>query len=74
MMLQEAARAGIGIAELAVRLGEIDLQLVRIWPDRAEPCDVWLVMHENLSRSARVRAAADAIHRQRRERKAGRRQ
>ncbi|WP_308925513.1 LysR family transcriptional regulator [Janthinobacterium sp. J1-1] len=61
MMLQEAARAGIGIAELGVHLGEIDPQLVRIWPDRAEPYDVWLVMHEDLSRSARVRAAADAI-------------
>ena len=61
LMLQEAARAGLGIAELGVHLGEIDPQLVRIWPDRAEPYDVWLVMHDDLSRSARVRAAADAI-------------
>ncbi|MGK5063532.1 hypothetical protein [Janthinobacterium sp. LB3P112] len=42
-MLQEASRAGLGVAE------------------RAESYDVWLVMHADLNRSARVRAAADAI-------------
>ena len=58
---QAASPYASGIAELGVHLGEIDPQLVRIWPDRAEPYDVWLVMHDDLSRSARVRAAADAI-------------
>ena len=61
MMLQEAARAGLGIAELGTHLGDSDPQLVRIWPERSEPYDVWLVMHGDLARSARVRAAADAI-------------
>ncbi|WP_058051278.1 LysR family transcriptional regulator [Janthinobacterium sp. Ant5-2-1] len=60
-MLQEATRAGLGVAELATHLGDIDPQLVRIWPERAESYDVWLVMHADLNRSARVRAAADAI-------------
>jgi len=45
---------------LATHLGDIDPQLVRIWPERAESYDVWLVMHADLNRSARVRAAADA--------------
>jgi DNA-binding transcriptional LysR family regulator len=61
MMLQEATRAGLGVAELATHLGDIDPQLVRIWPERAESYDVWLVMHADLNRSASVRAAADAI-------------
>ena len=33
----------------------------RVWPERVDHYDVWLVMHTDLSRSARVRAAADAI-------------
>lgn len=61
VMLQEAARAGLGIAELATHLGDSDPLLRRIWPQRSEPYDVWLVMHSDLSRSARVRAVADAI-------------
>ncbi|MCV6804697.1 LysR family transcriptional regulator, partial [Achromobacter ruhlandii] len=35
--------------------------LVRIWPNRSEPYDLWLVMHGDLNRTARVRAVADAI-------------
>jgi DNA-binding transcriptional LysR family regulator len=60
-MLQEAARAGLGIAELATHLGDSDPLLQRIWPERADDYDVWLVMHSDLGRSARVRAVADAI-------------
>ncbi|CDG83863.1 LysR family transcriptional regulator [Janthinobacterium agaricidamnosum] len=61
IMLQEACAAGLGIAELATHLGDIDPRLQRICPERIEYYDVWLVMHSDLSRSARVRAAADAI-------------
>jgi len=35
--------------------------LVRLWPQRAESYDLWLVLHGDLRRSARVRAIADAI-------------
>ncbi|MMZ71711.1 hypothetical protein D1872_352490 [compost metagenome] len=35
--------------------------LVRIWPDRSEAYDLWLVMHGDLNRTARVRAVAEAI-------------
>lgn len=61
MMMLEATRAGMGIAELAVHLAENDPLLTRLWPDRHESYDVWLVMHGDLARTARVRAVADAI-------------
>ncbi|MFX5817192.1 LysR substrate-binding domain-containing protein, partial [Acinetobacter baumannii] len=61
MMLLEATRAGLGIAELAVHLAENDPLLTRIWPERSDSYDVWLVLHSDLARTARVRAVADAI-------------
>ncbi len=61
MMLLEATRAGLGIAELATHLAENDPLLTRIWPDRSDTYDVWLVLHSDLARTARVRAVADAI-------------
>lgn len=61
MMLLEAARAGIGIAELPLQLAGGDPLLTRIWPGCAGHYEAWLVMHGDLNRSARVRAVADAI-------------
>ncbi|QBE65276.1 LysR family transcriptional regulator [Pseudoduganella lutea] len=61
LMLMEAARAGIGIAELPVHMAERDARLVRIFSDRVHQYDMYLVMHGDLHRSARVRAVADAI-------------
>ncbi|MBI3730863.1 MAG: hypothetical protein HY254_21340 [Burkholderiales bacterium] len=61
MMLLEATRAGMGIAELAVHLAENAPLLTRLWPERHETYDVWLVMHGDLARTARIRAVADAI-------------
>ena len=61
LALQEAARLGMGIAELPCHMADADPRLVRVWPEREDRYDVWLVMHSDLSRSARVRAAADAI-------------
>lgn len=61
MMILVATRAGMDIAELAVHLAENDPLLTRLWPDRHETYDVWLVMHGDLARTARVRAVANAI-------------
>ncbi len=61
MMMLEATRAGLGIAELATHLAENDPLLTRLWPEREDSYDVWLVMHGDLARTARVRAVADAI-------------
>ena len=61
LMLMEAAAAGLGIAELHTHMCDADPRLVRIWPERADPYDMWLVLHSDLNRTARVRAVADAI-------------
>lgn len=61
LMLLEAAKLGLGVTELPCHMADGDPQLVRVWPERVDYYDVWLVMHSDLSRSARVRAAADAI-------------
>jgi DNA-binding transcriptional LysR family regulator len=58
----QAAANGIGIAELACFLADDCADLVRIWPDEPPALrSVWLVMHEDLRRSARIRVASSAI-------------
>ena len=42
-------------------MADSDPLLARIWPQRAEAYDIWLVLHGDLNRTARVRAVADAI-------------
>ena len=66
----QAAANGIGIAELACFLGDDCADLVRIWPGEAPALrSVWLVLHEDLRRSARIRVVSstieDAFRRQR---------
>ena len=61
MMLAQAVRAGMGIGEIPTHLAESFEELVRIWPQRSEDYDLWLVMHKDLHRTARVRAVADAV-------------
>jgi DNA-binding transcriptional LysR family regulator len=58
-----AARAGFGIAALPCLMGDPDAGLVRVLPPHPEMAvDVWLLMHEDLRSSARVRATADLLH------------
>ncbi|WP_097460598.1 LysR family transcriptional regulator [Mangrovitalea sediminis] len=61
LMLAEAVRAGLGIGELPTHMGEQYPDLVRIWPERFRPFDLWLVMHGDLNRTARVRAVIESI-------------
>jgi len=61
MVLLEAVQAGIGIGELPIHIADRLPGLRRIWPEREHRYDVYLVMHADLARSARVRAVADAI-------------
>jgi DNA-binding transcriptional LysR family regulator len=61
LILHEAVRLGLGIGELATHMADRMPELTRIWPEREQSYDVYLVMHSDLNRSARVRAAADAI-------------
>jgi DNA-binding transcriptional LysR family regulator len=61
MVMLQAARMGMGVTELPCHMADGDKELVRVWPEVADHYDVWLVMHSDLARSARVRAVADAI-------------
>lgn len=59
--LVEAARAGIGIAELPSYVGDGDAQLVRVLPEHEHRYSVWLVVPQARRRVAVVRAVCDAI-------------
>jgi DNA-binding transcriptional LysR family regulator len=64
-----AAANHLGIAELACCLGDCETGVVRIWPDEPPALrTAWLVVHQDLRRSARIKvvsaAITDAFHRQ----------
>jgi DNA-binding transcriptional LysR family regulator len=61
LMLVEAVRVGLGIGEIPTYMGDAQPTLQRIWPERTDPYDMWLVLHSDLNRTARVRAVADAV-------------
>jgi len=63
LMLSDVVRSGLAIGELPTYMADNDPDLVRIWPERkrAAPYEVWLVLHADLARTARVRAVVDAI-------------
>ena len=57
-----ATAVGLGISELACFLGDECPDLVRVWPDQTPTLrSVWLVMHEDLRRTVRVRVVAAAV-------------
>ena len=62
LMVRKAVAAGIGVGEMPLWMGERE-GLVRLWPDRrrAHDYDVWMVMHPDLQRTAKVRAAAEFL-------------
>jgi DNA-binding transcriptional LysR family regulator len=58
----KAAANHVGIAELACLLGDSSSDLVRVWPDEAPAHrTAWLIMHQDMRRSARIRAVSIAI-------------
>lgn len=62
LTLRAALKAGIGVGEIPAQMGLCD-GLVRIWPDRSRqtPYEVWLVTHQDLRHTARIRAMIDEI-------------
>src|ERR671936_283268 len=61
IQLRAAASKG-GIAEAACFLGDSAPDLVRVWPDKAPARRVvWLIMHQDMRRAARIRAVSSAI-------------
>jgi DNA-binding transcriptional LysR family regulator len=60
--LQVAARAGMGVAPLPCYLGDRDPGLVRVKAPVAEMAStLWILMHPDLRRVARIRAFIDCI-------------
>jgi DNA-binding transcriptional LysR family regulator len=57
----ESAARGIGIALLLDGVAATDKRLRPIWPERTDPIDIWLVVHADVHRTARVRVVVDAI-------------
>jgi len=58
----KAAAEGAGIAELACFLGDASPELVRVWPNEAPARrTAWLILHQHMRRSARIRTVAAAI-------------
>jgi DNA-binding transcriptional LysR family regulator len=62
LALQAAARAGLGVAPLPCYLGDPDPQLVRVkGPTAAMATTLWVLIHPDLRRTARIRAFVDFI-------------
>ena len=57
-----AAANDVGIAELACFLGDGFPDVIRVWPHEAPARrTAWLILHEDMRRSARIRAVSAAI-------------
>lgn len=64
MMQMEAAKAGMGLAMLPCFLGDTEPGLARVPPGAAIPSrDIWLLTHEDLRHTARVRRFLDFMAR-----------
>jgi len=60
--LVQAAALGLGIGALHCWMADERLELVRLWPDEPlEHDDVYLVLHEDVQRTGRVRAFVEAL-------------
>jgi DNA-binding transcriptional LysR family regulator len=59
---QSACKAGVGIAILPCHLSDPDPDLIRLLPpERVLSVELWIVVHRDLARTARVRAVMDFI-------------
>jgi DNA-binding transcriptional LysR family regulator len=62
LALMSAVSAGFGIGELACYLADARPELVRVWPDLPpHSVDIWLLVHPDLHRTARIRAVLDVL-------------
>jgi len=62
LCLKEAAKAGLGIAPLPCFMGDAEPTLVRfIEPNKALQSEVWLLTHQDLKYTARVRVFMDFL-------------
>lgn len=63
MMLTTFIRAGLALGELPDYLALKYQELIRLWPERRRKnaYDVWLVMHQDLAHTARVRTVVNTL-------------
>lgn len=61
LLLQSAARNGIGISLLSSFLAAKDSSLIRLFPEQKDFVDIWLVLHPDLQKAARIRAVIDVL-------------
>ncbi|OMQ24686.1 LysR family transcriptional regulator [Serratia oryzae] len=61
LLLRSATRNGLGIGLLSCFLADKDPDLIRIFPENKDWVDIWLVLHPDLQRAARVRAVVQAL-------------
>jgi DNA-binding transcriptional LysR family regulator len=59
---QNACKAGIGVAVLPCRIADLENELVcLLTPEKVLSLDLWLVVHSDLARIARIRAVTDFL-------------
>lgn len=62
LAMQSSARAGVGVAVLPLYLGEVDPDLQRLSPPIGElATDLWILMHEDLRNTARIKALTEHV-------------
>ncbi|GAB2951073.1 LysR family transcriptional regulator [Hafnia psychrotolerans] len=61
MLLRSATSHGLGIGLLSSFLAEQDPKLIRVFPESKDWVDIWLVLHPDLKRSARIRAVIKTL-------------
>ncbi|KGD83168.1 DNA-binding transcriptional LysR family regulator [Pantoea sp. PNA 14-12] len=61
LLMEAAIKRGIGIGLLSTFLAERDPQLIPLFPDKRDPVDIWLVLHPDLQKVARIRAVITAL-------------
>ncbi|MFV9671002.1 LysR family transcriptional regulator [Pantoea graminicola] len=61
LLMQSAIKRGIGIGLLSTFLADCDPQLIPVFPEKRDPVDIWLVLHPDLQKVARIRAVITAL-------------
>lgn len=61
LLMQSAIKRGMGIGLLSTFLAKSDPELIPVVPEKRDPVDIWLVLHPDLQKVARIRAVITAL-------------
>jgi len=61
LLMQSAIKRGMGIGLLSTFLANSDPELIPVVPEKRDPVDIWLVLHPDLQKVARIRAVITAL-------------